>query len=103
MKIALCQINPIVGDMHGNATVILDYYARAKKLGAELCVFPELALTGYPPMDLIDRKDFVDDALEIINTKIAPQVHGCGMLVGSVNHNTNDGKRYFNSFNCGDC
>jgi len=97
MKIALCQINSIVGDMHGNAAVILDYYARAKKMGADLCVFPELALTGYPPMDLIDRKDFVDDALEIINTKIAPQVKDCGLLVGSINHNANDGKRYFNS------
>ena len=97
MKIALCQIDPIVGDIKGNAAIILDYYAKAKKKGAELCVFPELALTGYPPMDLIDRKDFVDDALNAISTKIAPKVKGCGLLMGSINHNLKDGKRYFNS------
>ena len=97
MKIALCQINPIVGDLKGNAEIILDYYNNAKVKGAELCVFPELALTGYPPMDIIDRKDFVDEALDILNTKIAPQVKGCGLLLGSINHNLNDGKRYFNS------
>ncbi len=97
MKIALCQIDPIVGDISGNTNLILEYYNKAKKKGAELCLFPELALTGYPPMDLIDRKDFVDDALNAINTKIAPKVKGCAVLLGSISHNLNDGKRYFNS------
>ncbi len=46
MKIALCQINPIVGDFEGNARLIIDYYTKASSMGADLCVFPELALTG---------------------------------------------------------
>lgn len=97
MKIALCQINSIVGDLDGNARIILDYYKKAKDMGAELAVFPELCLTGYPPMDIIDRSDFVDKAVKLIEEKIAPAVKDCGMIVGSINHNRSAGKRYYNS------
>ena len=53
LRVALAQINPIVGDIRGNARKISDGIARARDEGASLVVFPELALTGYPPEDLL--------------------------------------------------
>lgn len=97
MKIALCQINPIVADFEGNARLIMNYYTKASSMGAELCIFPELALTGYPPLDMIERKDFVDKSLDVLNRFIVPKVKGCGLLIGSINHNTGAGKPYHNS------
>jgi NAD+ synthase (glutamine-hydrolysing) len=97
MKIALCQINPIVADFEGNARLIIDYYTKASAMGADLCVFPELALTGYPPLDMIERKDFVDKSLDVLNKFIVPKIKSCGLLIGSINHNTGAGKPYHNS------
>lgn len=97
MKIALCQINPIVGDLEGNADLIIKYYKMAKDLGADLAVFPELALTGYPPLDLIERKDFITKALDVLSKKILPNITDCAVVVGCINHNKNDGKPYYNS------
>ena len=60
MLIALCQINNTVGDLEGNAQIIPDFARRAADRGAELAVFPELALTGYPPRDLVEKPSFVE-------------------------------------------
>jgi NAD+ synthase (glutamine-hydrolysing) len=59
MRVALCQINTVVGDLAENADRMLTWYAHAAARGAELVVFPELALTGYPPRDLLDLPDFL--------------------------------------------
>ena len=59
MKIALAQINPTVGDFAGNTKKILDYAARAGELRVDLVVFPELAICGYPPADLLEKTAFV--------------------------------------------
>ena len=59
MKIALAQINPTVGDFSGNIRKILEFSARAAELKADLVVFPELSVCGYPPADLLEKKDFV--------------------------------------------
>ena len=67
MKIALCQINPTVGAIKQNKQLILDRYAEAISLGAELVVFPELALIGYPPQDLLLRKQFIINAELALN------------------------------------
>ena len=58
MKIAIAQLNPVLGDLSGNIERILDYAERAKSAGATLLVAPELALCGYPPEDLLFRRDF---------------------------------------------
>lgn len=58
MKIALCQFNPTVGDFEGNSARILEQAQAAEHLGAELAVFSELCLCGYPPQDLAERADF---------------------------------------------
>src|SRR3954447_9893329 len=62
LRVALAQINATVGDIQGNAAKIRDYIGRARDEGAQLVVFPELALTGYPPEDLLLKTHFVDAA-----------------------------------------
>lgn len=68
-RIALAQINTTVGDLDGNAAKIVDYMGRARDLGADVVAFPELAVTGYPPEDLLFKRQFIDDnkarALEV--------------------------------------
>ena len=59
MRLALAQINPTVGDLDGNRALILDRLEQAREAGADLVVFPELAVTGYPPEDLLLRPGFV--------------------------------------------
>ena len=74
MKIALAQFNPTVGDFLGNAARILDLAGQAKQRGADLAVFTELCLCGYPPQDLLERPAFLDrnmDELKELATKIA--------------------------------
>jgi len=66
VKIALAQINPTVGDFAGNTKKILDYAARAGDLGADLVMFPELAVCGYPPADLLEKTVFVARAEQAV-------------------------------------
>lgn len=62
MKIALAQINPTVGDFAGNTSKILDYAVRAQQKGAELVMFPELSVCGYPPADFLEKDSFLASA-----------------------------------------
>src|SRR3954462_6970011 len=62
LRVALAQINPTVGDIPGNSRKIKESIGRARDEGAQLVVFPELALTGYPPEDLLLKTHFVDSA-----------------------------------------
>ena len=63
MKVALAQVNPIVGDLRGNRRLVEESAEKATAAGADLVVLPELVLTGYPPMDLLERSGFVRDQL----------------------------------------
>ena len=86
MKIALAQINPTVGDFCGNMQKILDGAARAQRMGADLAVFPELALCGYPPADFLEKRAFVDRVQQAL-AEIAHKTSGPGfpaILVGAV-------------------
>src|SRR5687768_15921122 len=91
MKIALAQINCTVGDLDGNASVILDYANRAKNAGAVLVVTPELALSGYPPEDLLLRDGF-RRACENVLADMASKTSGIVLLIGHP-HSVN-GKLY---------
>src|SRR2546426_5957487 len=82
MRLALAQINPIVGDLEGNRDLIFDRLAEAKANAAELVVFPELAVTGYPPEDLLLRPGFIQ-AAERSLALIARETEGLVALVGA--------------------
>ncbi len=83
MKIALAQINPTVGDLAGNRKLAEQAAARAKQAGAALVALPELALTGYPPLDLLERDGFVRDQLRELDT-LAASARGVAIAVGAV-------------------
>ncbi|MEP9411585.1 MAG: NAD+ synthase [Candidatus Brocadia sp.] len=86
MKIALAQINQTVGDFQKNAEKICSYIDRARRQNADLVVFPELAVTGYPPKDFLDIPAFIDENLKTLNT-IASGVYGISAVVGFVDRN----------------
>ncbi len=81
LSIALCQMNAVVGDIAGNERAILDAIARARDGGAQLVLFPELALTGYPPEDLLLKEHFLRDARAALE-RIAAAATGIVALVG---------------------
>ncbi len=87
VKIALCQINSIVGDFEYNTALILDATALARKRGCELAVLPELSLIGYPPKDLLEKPAFIGENLAQLK-KIASQIKGISILCGYVEQNT---------------
>jgi NAD+ synthase (glutamine-hydrolysing) len=83
VKIALGQINPIVGDFAGNSAKIIDYARRAKSQGAGLILFPELSICGYPPRDLVERASFVSHNREAAE-HIAAETLGIAVICGLV-------------------
>lgn len=83
MKIALAQINTTIGDFKGNSELILEYSRRAGQRNADLVVFPELTLTGYPPKDLLDRPDFIQANLKTLRA-LQKQIQGPACVVGFV-------------------
>ena len=89
MKIALAQINPTIGDFDGNTKKITAFIGRAKAFGCDLVIFPELAITGYPPRDLLERRDFVSENLRRLQSLI-DTVEGIGVICGFVDENTNE-------------
>ncbi|MGE4632221.1 MAG: NAD+ synthase [Planctomycetota bacterium] len=84
MRVSLAQINTTVGDLAGNVRRILDAVAEAESAGADLVLFPELAICGYPPLDLVGRADFVA-AVETATEQLADQLTGkIAVVVGTV-------------------
>ncbi|MCX5739446.1 MAG: NAD+ synthase, partial [Proteobacteria bacterium] len=83
MRIAIAQINPTVGDLAGNRRLIEETAAKAAEARAQLVVFSELALTGYPPMDLLERSGFVEDQLHELEF-LAPASQRIAIAVGAV-------------------
>jgi NAD+ synthase (glutamine-hydrolysing) len=81
MRIALAQINTTVGDLDGNRARILERMAEAKEAGADIVLFPELAITGYPPEDLLLRPSFIR-AAESSLAQVARETHGIVAFVG---------------------
>lgn len=81
MKLGLAQINTTVGDLSGNKAIILDAYHRLVEQGAELIIFPELAVCGYPPRDLLLKSKFANDAKQSLES-IAQEITSVPALIG---------------------
>ncbi len=83
MKLALFQIDPIIGDIKGNKEKIINGYRKAINDGADLVIFPELALPGYSPLDLVEKKEF-REAVNSAEHEIAAITSSVGLLFGSL-------------------
>ena len=81
LKIAVCQINPVLGDLRGNAARIAAFAADAKSDGADILLVPELALCGYCPEDLLLREGFYRDCYLALED-LAEEVHGLTLVIG---------------------
>jgi NAD+ synthase (glutamine-hydrolysing) len=97
MRIGLAQINTIVGDLPGNSRRILDAYRQLVAQGAELVVFPELTVCGYPPRDLLFKRHFVPD-VENATRELAAQIGDVPAVIGYTEANTSGiGRPAYNS------
>jgi NAD+ synthetase len=96
MKIGFAQLNLTVGDLSGNFEKIAGAYERLAAAGAELVLTPELAITGYPPQDLVFKSRFVPENLEALQ-RLHSRVGAAAMLVGFVDRNEGRGKPFHNA------
>lgn len=97
MKVALAQINTTVGALENNTQKIIDVIQQARQAQAELVIFPELSITGYPPLDLLDSSSFVDKNLACLH-KIVQASQDITVVVGYVERNqTRQGKSLHNA------
>ncbi len=97
MKVAIAQINTTVGDIKGNADKITSFCSKARELGAELIVFPEMSLTGYPLKEIIESSRFVDLVIAQLNDLVG-QLTDVQCIIGFVDANPLDeGKRFYNA------
>lgn len=83
MKIALCQINPIIGDIEGNKRKIIESYRRGVEDKVDLVICPELVLCGYPPLDLVEKQEFRDSVRKAAY-EIANETGKVGLIFGSI-------------------
>ncbi|MGA7722667.1 MAG: NAD+ synthase [Ignavibacteriaceae bacterium] len=83
MKIALCQIDTIIGDIQNNKNKIINGYNRGVNDGADLVIFPELSLVGYPPLDLVEKQEFRKAAFNAAK-EIAAVTSGTGLIIGTI-------------------
>src|SRR5439155_17509009 len=96
MKIGFAQINTTVGDLSGNCELIIGAYERLVAAGADLVLTPELAITGYPPQDLVFKSRFVLENLGVLE-KLHARIGEAALLVGLVDRNEGRGKPFRNA------
>ena len=83
MRVAIAQLNPVVGDLRGNRRLVEEAAAKAADARADVVVLPELVLTGYPPMDLLLREGFVRDQIRELDA-LLPASRRVPILLGAV-------------------
>jgi NAD+ synthase (glutamine-hydrolysing) len=97
MRVAMAQINPTVGDLNYNHQLIRENIEKAKALRADLVIFPELAIVGYPPRDLLDRPSFVSENMKVLDDLVA-STRGIHVMCGYVEPSLKKwGKPLFNA------
>lgn len=89
MKISVCQINSIIGDIEGNKRKILDCYNKGVSDGVDLVICPELSLIGYPPLDLVEKREFREAVIEA-SISIAEVTGETGLIFGSITEDFDD-------------
>lgn len=94
IRVAICQINTKVGDLQGNADKVLLSMAEAEREGADLAVFPELTLTGYPPEDLLLKPGFIRDNVAVLHDLASKITGDCAAAIGFA-----DGEGHGRAFN----
>ncbi len=83
MYIAIAQINPTVGDLQGNIRKMIKYIQEARAGKADLIIFPEMSVTGYPPRDLLLYPEFIRRTHNIIETELQPEAYGISIILGA--------------------
>ena len=96
MKIGFAQINPTVGDLRGNFGKIAGAYDQLARAGADIVIAPELAVTGYPPQDLVFKSRFVPENLAVLD-QLQKRLNKTALLVGFVDRNEGRGKPFHNA------
>ena len=96
MKIGFAQINPTVGDLRGNFEKIAGAYDQLARAGADIVIAPELAVTGYPPQDLVFKSRFVPENLAVLDD-LQKRLNKPALLVGFVDRNEGRGKPFHNA------
>src|ERR1700739_1518308 len=96
MEIGFAQINTTVGDIRANQAKIASAYEKAIAAGANVVLTPELAMTGYPPQDLVFKSRFVPETLATLE-KLHTRVTSAPLLVGFVDRNDGRGKPFHNA------
>jgi len=97
MKVALAQMNPTIGDFKGNTEKVMGFIEKAKGLACDLIVFSELVISGYPPRDLLERREFVEANLSHLR-RLVESVTGIGVICGFVDENLDEeGNALYNS------
>jgi len=96
MKIGFAQINPTVGDLRGNFEKIAGAYDQLARAGADIVIAPELAVTGYPPKDLVFKSRFVPENLAVLD-QLQKRLNKPALLVGFVDRNEGRGKPFHNA------
>jgi NAD+ synthase (glutamine-hydrolysing) len=96
MKIGFAQLNPTVGDLRGNFEKIAGAYDQLARAGADIVIAPELAVTGYPPQDLVFKSRFVPENLAVLD-QLQKRLNKPALLVGFVDRNEGRGKPFHNA------
>ena len=97
MKIALCQINPVIGDIEGNKLKIKKFYESGVKDEVDLVIFPELSLCGYPPLDFLEKQEFRNVVINAAS-ELAELTGSTGLIFGSITEDFDDvGTGVYNS------
>ena len=97
MRISVAQLNYHIGNFELNKSLICQAISKAKKAGSDLVIFSELCISGYPPLDLLDRYDFIEKCNHTVN-EVAAECQGIKAIVGSPTINSRpEGKKLFNS------
>ncbi len=92
MKIALAQINPIIGNFEYNFNKITEFANKAKSLSADIVVFPELAVSGYPPKDFLEKQAFIKQNLNTFK-RLVKSIKGIGVVCGYADVNDIKGEK----------